>query len=407
MVLLFLLGFASGLPLLLTTQTLQAWMTTAGVRLDQISAFASIGLAYTLKFLWAPLIDRYALPLLGRRRGWLLVVQVALAGAIAGMGLVDPRTDLAVLAALALAVALLGASLDIVVDAYKADVLAPHERAAGASAYVIGYRVALVVTGTVALVLADHLPWSVIYALVAILMSVGIVATLCAEEPAAPANPPASLAQAIGLPFAELHRRLGTRGLAIAVAFTVLYRFGDYFAQALIMPFFVRGAGFELTAIAVVYQVLGFVGIAAGGLSAGVLVARFGLVRMLVAFGILQAITNLLYAALALAGDDLVLFGVAVLVDNLANAMGTAAFVAFLMAMCSPAVSATQLALLTSLSSVGQRVFGPLADDVVGLVGWSGFFVTTSLLAIPGVLLVRGAVRAVCDEKVAPPAGDP
>lgn len=396
MAVLFVLGFASGLPLYLTGQTLQAWLTASGVELGDIAAMSAVGLAYTLKFAWAPLLDRFRIPgRLGRRRGWMIVLQVALVAAIGALGLVDPRRDPALLAALAVTVAFLSASLDVVLDAYNADLLAPAERAAGAAIYVLGYRAALVVTGTLALALADHVPWAWIYAAMAALMSIGIVGTLLAEEPAAPAHPPASLADAMIAPFTELWRRLGGRTLALVLAFTAVYKFGDYFAQALVITFLNRGSGFAFAEIAAVYKALGFLGTVVGGLAAGSLVARFGLARLLVTFGLLQATTNLLYAWLAVAGKSFPILCAAVLVDNLANAMGTAAFVAFLMSVCSPAVSATQFALLTSLSSVGQRVFGPLADDVVAAVDWVGFFAVTSAMAIPGLLLAAVVARRV------------
>jgi len=390
---LFALGFASGLPLYLTGQTLQAWLTAARVPLPEIAAMSSVGLAYTFKFAWAPLLDRFQLPLLGRRRGWVLAFQIALVAAIGGMGLVDPITQPALLALVAVVVVVLSASLDVVLDAYNTDLLAPEERAAGAAVYVLGYRVAIVVTGTLALMMADVVPWSVVYATMAALMAIGIIATLVAEEPAAPAVPPSSLVDAITRPFVELWRRLGPATLGLVLAFTVAYKFGDSFAQALLLAFLHGGAGFELTQIAAVNQVFGIAGITLGGLAAGTLVARFGLRRMLVAFGALQAATNLLYAVLALTGKSFVVFGAAVLLDNLANTMGTAAFVAVLMSVCTSAVSATQFALLTSLSSVGQRVFGPLAADVVAAVDWSGFFAVTSALAVPGLVLAAVVVR--------------
>jgi len=403
MVVVFLLGFSGGLPLLLTSQTLQAWMTGAGATLDQLAALSTVGLAYTFKFAWAPLLDRYALPFLGRRRGWLLATQLALAAAIVTMGRLDPVGAPELMFGMAVVVAVLGASQDIVIDAYKADILAPEERTAGASAYLIGYRIALVVAGTLAFVMADHLPWSVIYGLLAATLVVGVVATVMATEPPAPPDRPASLDAAIVMPLVELVKRLGWRELAIVVGFTMFYRFGDYFAQSLIIPFFNRAAGFEFTEIAAVYKVLGFAGIAIGGLSAGVLVPRYGMRRMLIAFGAVQALTNLLYVWLASAGDDLTVFCIAVFVDNTAGAMGTAAFIAVLMSKCSPAVSATQFAILTSLSSVGQRVFGPLADDVVGAVGWPGFFVVTSLLAIPGIVLAYYSEPSTRGSEVPPP----
>lgn len=393
MAVLFALGFASGLPLYLTGQTLQAWLSSAGVPLSEIAAMSSVGLAYTFKFAWAPLLDRFQLPVLGRRRGWVLAFMISLIGAIGAMGLIDPVAEPVLLAIAAVVVAVLSASLDVVLDAYNTDLLAPEERAAGVAVYVLGYRVAIVVTGTLALVMADVLPWSVVYATMAALMTIGIVAIVLAEEPPAPAHPPSSLADAITRPILELGRRLGPVTLGLVLAFTLVYKFGDYFAQSLLLAFLKRGPGFELTEIALINQTLGIAGIMLGGLAAGSLVARFGLARMLVGFGLLQAVTNLLYALLAVTGKSFIVFGAAVLFDNLANTMGTAAFVAVLMSVCSSAVSATQFALLTSLSSVGQRVFGPYASDVVAALDWSGFFVVTSAMAVPGLVLAAIVAR--------------
>lgn len=397
MALLAVLGFASGLPLYLTSQTLQAWLTAANIEHGKIADLSLVGLAYTLKFAWAPLLDRYRPPILGhlgRRRGWVLILQIALVGAIGVLGTLDPRTQLSAFVVAAVVVAFLSASQDVVLDAYNADLLAPEERAAGAAVYVLGYRAAMVVTGTLALALADYISWTLIYGLMAGLMAICTIGVLLAEEPPASNHAPASLAAAVYLPFVELWRRLGTGTLALVLAFTAVFKFGDYFAQALVITFLNRGAGFQFVEIAAVYKVLGFAGTAIGGLAAGSLVARFGLTRMMVAFGALQAATNLLYALLAFVGTpSYPIFCAAVLLDNLANAMGTAAFVALLMSVCSPAVSATQFALLTSLSSVGQRVFGPLAGDVVDAVGWSGFFIATSAMAIPGLLIAAVVVR--------------
>jgi MFS transporter, PAT family, beta-lactamase induction signal transducer AmpG len=373
MLVLFLFGFSSGLPLYLTGQTLQAWLTSAGVPLAEIAAFSTVGLAYTLKFTWAPLLDRYALPFLGRRRGWVMVTQCALVAAIVTMGLVDPVEQPRLLFVLAVIVAALSASQDIVLDAYNADLLSPEERAAGGAIYIIGYRVAMLVTGTLALALADYIPWSIIYPVIASMLLIGVVGTLIAEEPRAPERPAATIVQAVYLPFVELFKRLGVGGAVGVLGFVALYKFGDSFAQTLLITFFKRGAGFQWLEIAAINKFVGFAGIFVGGLAAGSLVARFGLRNMLVGFGVMQAMTNLLYALLAATGPSYGLFGAAVLCDNLTGAMGTAAFVAFLMSVCSPAVSATQFALLTSLSSLGQRVFGPLADDVVTTFDGDGF----------------------------------
>jgi PAT family beta-lactamase induction signal transducer AmpG len=387
MAVIFLLGFAGGLPLLLTGQTLQAWMTAVGLDLGSIADLSAIGLAYTFKFVWAPLLDRYRPGLLGRRRGWLLVLQLGLIAAIAVMGATDPLAYPLRLAALASVVALLSSLQDVVIDAYNADTLAPHERAAGSAAYVLGYRTALVVTGTLALIMADYLPWSTIYAIMAALMAIGVIATLVADEPAQQAAPPRTFGDALVQPFRELWRRLGLRDLLLLLGFAALYRFGDYFAQALLITFFNRGVGFDFTEIGLVNKGVGFLGMVVGGLFAGSLVARYGLRKMLVAFGVLAAITNLMYSWLALAGEDMTVFCLAVFVDNVSYALGVTAFLSVLMGACSPAVSATQMALLTSLSSVGQRVFGPLADDVVAAVSWSGFFAVTAAMALPGLVL--------------------
>ncbi len=380
-----MLGFSGGLPYLLTGQTLQAWMQQVGLDLGGIASLNAIALAYTLKVLWSPLLDRIRLPFLGRRRGWLLTLQLALMIAIAAMGAVDPQSHALWLVGIAIAVAFLSASQDVVIDAYNADILAPEQRAAGSAMYVLGYRVALVVTGTVAWILADHLSWRVIYAAMGALMSIGVIATLLAEEPAEPANVPRTLTAALIEPIAEMFRRLGARGFLLLIAFAALYRFGDYFAQALVVPFFRSAGGFSYSDIAVVNKAVGFACMTLGGLAAGTLVARFGLRKMLVGFGVLAAITNLLYMWLAFVGHDMTVFCVAVFVDNVSTALGTAAFVSVLMSACSPAVSATQFALLTSLSSIGKNVFGPLASNVVEAIGWPGFFMATALMAIPGL----------------------
>ncbi len=372
MLVLFLFGFSSGLPLLLTGQSLQAWLTSAKVSLADIAAMSLVGLAYTFKWTWAPLLDRYALPFLGRRRGWVLVTQIGLVISIIAMGFIDPVEQPALIAILAVTVAAFSASQDIVLDAYNADLLAPDERAAGAAIYVIGYRIAMMLVGTIGLALADYVPWSAIYAVSGSLMLVGVVATLIAEEPIAPSRPARTIVEAVYLPFVELFRRFGWGAVAILM-FVATYKFGDFFAQALLIPFLKRGVGFNFTEIALFYKIIAFAAIFAGGLMAGSLVARFGLRRMLVAFGILQACTNLLYAVLGAVGLNYPLFATAVLVDNLTGAMGTAAFVAFQMSVTSRNVSATQLALMTSLTSLGQRVFGPFADDVVTTFDPHGF----------------------------------
>jgi PAT family beta-lactamase induction signal transducer AmpG len=372
MAVLFVLGFSSGLPIYLTGSTLQAWLTQAGVQLDQIAAFSLVGLAYTFKFAWAPLLDRFRWPFLGRRRGWVLVTQIGLAVSIATMGFLDPVTQPGLLAILAICVAVFSASQDVVLDAYSTDILTPEQRAAGAAVYFIGYRVAMLVTGTVALFMADYVPWSVTYGVIASMVLIGIAGTLFAEEPPMPDRPASTLVEAVYRPFAELFKRLGSQTALLVLAFVAVYKFGDYFAQSLLIAFFRRGAGFDFREIATFYKVFGFFGVFFGGFVAGMIAPRLGIRRMLVIFGILQAVTNLFYVWLAVVGHSYLVFAAAVLCDNIAGAIGTAAFIAFMMSVCSSSVSATQMALLTSLSSVGQRIFGPFSDNIVTNFEWSG-----------------------------------
>lgn len=381
-----LLGFSSGLPLYLTGQTLIAWMTDEGVSLETIGAFAAVGLPYTVKWLWAPVFDLFALPLLGRRRGWLLVLQLALAGAILAMGSVDPGDEPLALVIAALAVAFLSASQDIVVDAFNTDSLAPEERGAGGAMYVTGYRAGMLTSGALALALAGTLPWDRIYALFAALMGLGVLGTLLAREPAEPAGRPRSFEQAISRPFLALIRQ---RRILVILAFVALYKLGEHLTNLMVLPFLKKDVGFSWSEIATLYHLVGFAGILVGGLIGGGLVARLGVKRCLVAFGALQASTNLAWAVLAVTERSTPLMAAAVLIDNLTTMMGTAAFVAYLMSRCDRAFSATQYALLTSLSSVGWRVFGKWAGEAAAALGWPAFWVGTMLVAIPALVLVR------------------
>jgi PAT family beta-lactamase induction signal transducer AmpG len=382
-----LLGFSSGLPLHLTGQTLLAWLTDDGLSVEAIAAFAAVGLPYTVKWLWAPLLDRYRMPLLGRRRGWLLVLQIALAGGIAVMGTVDPRVEPGWMVLAALLVAFLSASQDVVVDAFNTDTLAVEERGAGGAMYVTGYRAGMLLSGAAALALADHLTWQAIYLLFAALLGVGVIGTLLAEEPAEPAGlRPPRLIDAIGRPFLALVRQ---DRILLVLGFVALYKFGEHWTTQMMMPFLKREVGFGNKEVATFYHLLGFAGILLGGVLGGGLVARIGVRRCLIWFGALQASTNLAWAAMALTERSIPLLAAAVLVDNVTTMMGTAAFVAYLMSRCERSYSATQYAVLTSLSSVGSRVFGFAAGALVATAGWPVFWVCTAVIAIPAIVMVR------------------
>ncbi len=380
-----LLGFSSGLPLALTGSTLQAWLTVSGVDIMTIAWFTWIGIPYLLKFLWSPLMDRYVPPFLGRRRGWMLLTQLALAAGIAAMALLSPQANLWLLGCLALSVAFASASQDIVIDAYRTDLLPAAERGMGAAVSVLGYRVAMLASGGLALILADQIGWRQTLFIMAALMVVGIATSFAAPEPALRGTPPRSLRAAVVEPLRDLLARPGALQL---LALIVLYKFGDALAGTLTTAFLIRGVGFSLTDVGTINKVLGLASLLTGGLVGGLLLVRMSLTRALLLFGVLQAISNLSFALLAWAGKSYPLLVFAVGFENLASGMGTAAFVAFAMALCNHSFSATQYALLSALASLGRILFGPVTGGLVEIMGWANFFVLTFVAALPGLWLV-------------------
>lgn len=385
---LLVLGFASGLPLALTSGTLQAWATVEGVPLQEIGFLTLVGTAYTIKFLWAPLVDRYVPPLLGRRRGWMLVTQLLLAAAIMAMGLLSPSTALMPLALLAVLVAFLSATQDIAFDAYCTDVLRKEERGAGAAVKVMGYRLAMIASGGLALILADQwIGWGYTYVLMGGLMLLCAAATLLAPEPEHVARAPRSLREAVGEPLHEFFTR---RGAVAVLLLIVLYKLGDAFAGALSTTFLIRGAGFTPTEVGTVNKVLGLAATIVGALAGGSLMSRWGLYRSLMAFGLLQAVSNLAYWLIAISPKNLWLMATGVGIENLCGGLGTASFVGLLMALCRQRFSATQFALLSALSAVGRTYLaGPLTPPLVGHMGWPGFFLLTVAIALPGLVLLK------------------
>lgn len=384
--LLLLLGFASGLPLALTGATLQAWLVVEGVDIQAIGWFTLVGQPYVYKFLWAPLMDRYSIPWLGRRRGWLALTQVLLLAFIAWMGTLAPRDSPWMLATLALAVAFLSASQDIVFDAYRADILGAEERGAGAAVSVLGYRIAMLVSGGLALILVDSwISWTAAYWLMAALMLVGLAATFAAQEPQAAGAPPRTLGAAVSEPLRDYFSRSGAWLLLLLI---ILYKLGDAFAGTLSTAFLLRGAGFSLTDVGLANKWLGVAATILGLIIGGALMAQLRLYRSLLLFGALQALTNLGFMVLALAGKSYPLMIGVIAAENLCGGMGTAAFVALLMAMCDRRFSATQYALLSALASLGRVYVGPVAGALAERYGWSEFFFITFLIALPGIALL-------------------
>jgi len=390
-----LLGFASGLPLALTSGTLQAWLTLEGADIRLVGLFTLAGLPYALKFLWAPLLDRFRLPWLDRRRGWIVLTQLGLVTGLGCMAMLSPRQMPWLVGAVAFAVVFLSASQDIVADAYRADVLHARERGAGAGVFVSGYRIAMLVSGGLALVLADHIGWRQTYLLMAALMASGLIGVWLAPHPDSEAAPPDSVAGAYRLPLAEFARRPGALGILFLI---VLYKLGDAFAGTLTTAFLIGDAGFSPTDVGAISKGAGLFALLFGALAGGALMTGLGLVRALLWFGALQAVSNLMFMLLAWAGHDYTVMVSAVIIENLAGGMGTAAFVALLMALCDHRYTATQYAIFSAFAALGRIFAGPAAGVLVHAMGWASFFLLTFFIALPGLVAVwwlRERIQAV------------
>ncbi|MUG92649.1 MFS transporter [Scytonema sp. UIC 10036] len=383
---LLLLGFASGLPLFLTGTTLKAWMTVEKVDLASIGLFSLVALPYSFKFIWSPLIDRFALPFLGRRRGWLIVLQIGLLLTIALMAFQQPKQALQLLAVNAIAIAFFSATQDIVADAYRTDVLKQSEMGAGAAIFVLGYRAALLLTGSLALILADRIPWSSVYLLMALSMAIGIFGTLLAPEPKH-INPPESLGEAVLLPFGEFFQRRGVLQGFLVLVFIVLYKLGDAFLSSMSTPFLIQ-TGFTLTDIGAIQTGMGLIATIVGTLVGGAILSQIGINRSLWVFGALQAVSNLAYFGLAQLGKNYQFLVLTINIENFCGGLGTAAFVAFLMSQCNQRFSATQYALLSSFMAVSRDVLVAPSGVVAKDMGWPAFFLISIAAAVPGLLLL-------------------
>ena len=393
------IGLASGLPYMLSQGSLQTWMTVEGVSLKTVGLFAWVGLPYSFKFLWAPFLDRYQLPWFGRRRGWMLLAQALMMVGIVALGLAGGRASAVTVAALAVVLAFCSASFDVVADAHRTDLLPEAERAAGTAMFVTGYRIALFLTNGLALILADHLPWRVLYFGFAALVGSTMWATWKAPEPNAVAAPN-TLADAVVDPMVDFFTR---RGAWLAAVFVILYRVGDSVATTMVTPFLLRTVGFTQTEVGSLNKVFGSLATIAGALLGGAVIARAGLRKPLVLFGGLAALTNVLYALLAYTGKSYSMLAVAVALDNLAGGMSSAAFVAFLMSLCAAKYSATQYALLTSLSTIGGRFLSGFSGVLAASVGWGAFFLLTASFIVPA-LWVLAILPKTIEAKSTPPA---
>ena len=400
----FAMGFASGLPLALSGATLAIWLTEAGVGLTAIGLFAAVGTPYSVKFLWAPLIDRVPLPLLtpllGRRRSWMVLIQLMLMAAIAVLGFTRPQEAPLVTAFCALLVAFLSASQDVVIDAYRIEILTPEQQGAGAAATQAGYRMGMIASGAGALFLVHGgLDWSLVYAVMAVLLVAGLVVALCAPEPApeAEASPSTAgfgsrLKNMVADPFAEFFARNGVQTALLILVFILLYKLGDAFAGVMANPFYVR-IGFSLGEIAAVSKVFGIVATLVGVLLGGVVVARYGVLWSLFGCGIVQMLSNLMFAAQASIGPDVGFLILTIGIENLSGGMGTAAFVAYLSLLCNTSYTATQYALFSSFMAVGRTWLSASSGWIADQTDWVTFFILSTVIALPGLVMAIWMIK--------------
>jgi len=385
----FLMGFSCGIPLLLTSTVLQAWMTEQGVDLTVIGFFSLVGLPYTLKFLWAPIFDRFSLPFLGRRRGWMLLMQLVLILALICLGLNDPGQTPWLVALAAFFVTFFSASQDIVVDAYRREDLSDNQLGLGSSLYVNGYRVGMLLAGSGGLILADHFSFDQVYLLMAASLLVGVATTLLCREPALTKGTPRTFREAIVEPFVDYFSR--DRALWLLL-FILLYKIGDQMASTLTTPFYLA-LGFSKTQIGAVAKLFGFWSTIVGGLAGGAILMRIGIIRSLWIFGILQGVSILSFSALALIGNSVAGLIVAIVLEQLTSGMGTTAYVAYMASLTNKRFTATQYALLSSCMGVPRVIVAAPAGWLAEQAGWPLFFFGCALAAIPGLLLLPMVAR--------------
>jgi PAT family beta-lactamase induction signal transducer AmpG len=382
------LGFSSGLPLFTMLYLMQAWLAKSGVDIKALGLFALVGFPYTFKFLWAPFMDRYSIGPLGRRRGWMALTQLALFLVIGSMGMLDPRTQLPLIVLAAGVMTFLSSSQDIVIDAYRREILADHEQGLGAAVVVNAYKAAGLVPSALGLILADSLPWSTVFWVVGAFMLPGLLCTLLAKEPEVYGAPPKNMYEAIVLPFREFIARDGWRQALTIVAFVLLYKLGDSMATALATKFYLD-IGFTTTQIGLAANATGLWASLAGGVVGGIWMVKIGINRALWVFGALQAVAILGFAWLAHVGPNPLLLAGVIGFESFASlGLGAAALVAFISRSTDPRYTATQYALFSSLAAVPRTFMNSTTGFIVAETGWFTFFIVCFALAIPAMMML-------------------
>lgn len=388
------IGFASGLPNVLAGDAIAAWLSAVEVDVTSIGLFALINVPYTFKFLWAPFLDRFTPPgldFLGRRRGWLIVLQMLLTATLAGLAFVGPETpndDLVGFAVLGAAMVLLSASQDIVADGYRTDVLGPTELGAGAAVFVTGYRIATIVGGAFVLILAGKIGWRSAFGLMAIYMMLAAVVTWLAPEPRTSAARPSTLAEAVVQPVAQFITQRGLAATILIAIFIIVFRLPDSLGNRMTMPLLLNHLQFTAEEVGWIRQLLGFFITILGALTGGAIVARFGLMRSLIVFGILQAVSNGGFYVLAQTDPTRTLLAVVIGIESFCGGLVASGFVAFLMSCCDPRYSATQYALLSSLMALALSIAGAISGFAVAKFGYADFFLLSIAAGIPGMAML-------------------
>jgi PAT family beta-lactamase induction signal transducer AmpG len=379
------MGFASGLPLALTASTLQAWFTQANVNLLTIGALSLVGIPYTLKFLWAPMLDYFNLPRFGKRQGWVILSQLLLAAALFTIAHMQPSSEVLLMGMVAVVIAFLSATQDIAIDAYRTDVLTPDERGLGASYTIFTYRIAVLISGGLALVFADYLGWKATYELMSALMLLSVVPTIFAPRPV---EMLASSHNVFQTAVSAVRDLVQHDNFVLLIFFIMFYKFGDALALQLFTNFLLHGLGFTLTEVGLAYKIVSFVATISGAFIGGLLLSRFELYRSLLWFGLAQAFSNLMFVWLAIVGKSFALMTASIFVENFCSGLSTAALFAFMMSLCNSRYSATQYALLSAIASLGRVLLGPFSAHFVQSYGWTTFFFWAFLLSFPGLIFL-------------------
>lgn len=388
MLIIFFQSFSSGLPILLIGSTLKIWLKRENIDIGVIGYFGWAALAYSLKFIWAPVLDRYALTKWGRRKSWMLLTQVLLAIFIAGMGFINPQTNLPLLAVFAVIVGFLSATQDIAIDAYRREYLTDEELGIGSSMNIYGYRIAMLVAGGLGISMVGtepfNLGWGTLYFIMALFMGVGIITTFFAPEPEVEGPPPRTLRESVVEPFREFLTR---RGALLLLAFVFLFKFGDAVGGAMLNPFYVE-MGYTNANIGVIAKTFGMISTLFGFFIGGLGVYYFGITRSLFIFGILQIVSTAMPSLILYTGPQIWSLATVVISEDVSQAMGTSAFIAYMQTLSNRRYTATQYAILSSVASLGRNFFSGFAGDMVKGMGWEGYFYSCAVLGIPGLLVL-------------------